>query len=94
MQITINSLGAGLARTIVPIIYAILVKWGLGAVVTTTVLQDGVTVVLVSLLYAAVRYLEQKVPALGYLIGAKVVTPTAVPAAPATPAPTAADSAK
>lgn len=85
MQITINSLGAGLSRTVVPLIYAMLIKWGLGGFITETALQDAVAVAITGAIYTAVRYAEQKYPSLGVLIGAKVVTSAPAPQPTVTP---------
>jgi len=65
-----SSLVPAIFRTGVPIIYAILIKLGLGQLgLPDAVVTDAATVLLSVLLYAALRGLETIEPRLGVLLG-------------------------
>lgn len=57
-------------RTVVPILYALLVKAGLGKLgVDDTLIQGLATLIVTGLIYAAVRVVERFAPKFGWLLG-------------------------
>lgn len=57
-------------RTLVPILYALLIRAGLGEIgVDDTVLQEFVTLVVTGLVYTAIRFAEAHKAQFGWLLG-------------------------
>lgn len=57
-------------RTVVPIVYALLIRLGLGAIgVDDALLQNLATAIVTGIIYAVIRYVETHKSAFGWLLG-------------------------
>jgi len=62
-----------LARTVVPLIYALAIKYGLTQLpfgLGDAVTEDAITAALTGALYSAIRWAEHRWPSFGWLLGA------------------------